>query len=321
MLNKLAYLGPQGTFCEEAAECFLKTGDWDPLPYPTMVPYPSIEAVFAAVYQEEVSAGIVPIENSWEGSVNQTLDLLAYEYDLMITGEIILPIRHNLLVRQATSIPEISKVMSHPQALAQCRRFLAASLPAAELENAASTALAAQLISMSNESLAAVGTAASARLYGLKIVAANIADQPNNETRFVVISRQEVRCTGPCKTSLVLSVRHQPGALFQALGEFSLRGINLSKIESRPAKTRMGEYMFFIDIDGHYREPLAAEAMEALKSISLNLKMLGSYVSAGKKNEPATSGEVTDLVALVEKQIAHLVSWRERLLSSFKMTK
>ncbi|MEW6661564.1 MAG: prephenate dehydratase [Bacillota bacterium] len=310
MLNKMAYLGPQGTFCEEAAGRFLKTGSWEP------VPYPSIEAVFAAVYQEEVSAGIVPIENSWEGSVNQTLDLLAYDYDLIITSEIIMPIRHNLLTRPGISLPEISRVLSHPQALAQCRRFLAANLPAAEPVSVTSTAEAARLVSISSEAWAAVGTAASAQLYGLKIGVANIADQPNNETRFVVISRQEVKCAGPYKTSLLLSISDQPGALFQALGEFSLRGINLSKIESRPAKTRMGEYLFFIDIDGHYREPQVAEAMGALKSTALNLRLLGSYTSAGKQKGPLVSGEITDLIALVEKQISHLVAWRERLLGS-----
>lgn len=310
MLNRLAYLGPAGTFCEEAAGQFLKTGSWEP------VPYPSIEAVFAAVYREEASAGIVPIENSLEGSVNQTLDLLAYDYDLIITSEIVLPIRHNLLTRPEISLLEVSRVLSHPQALAQCRRFLAAKFPAAEPVSVTSTAEAARLVSISPEPWAAVGTAASAQLYGLKIMAENIADQPNNETRFIVISRQELECSGPYKTSLLLSVSHQPGALFQALGEFSLRGINLSKIESRPAKTKIGEYLFFIDIDGHYQEPQVAEAMEALKSTALSLRMLGSYVSAGRQKGPARSGEITDLVALVEKQISHLLAWRERLLSS-----
>jgi prephenate dehydratase len=310
MPKKLAYLGPTGTFCEEAAGSYSKNGFWE------LAPCPSIEAVFTAVQKEEVSAGVVPIENSWEGSVNQTLDLLAYDYNLTINSEIILSIRHNLLTRPNTLLTEVSRVLSHPQALAQCRRFLTAKLPAAEPISVTSTAEAARIISQSLEPWAAVGTAASAHLYGLEIAAANIADQPNNETRFVVISKQEVDCAGPYKTSLLLSISHQPGALFQALGEFSLRGINLSKIESRPAKTKMGEYLFFIDIDGHYREDRVVEALESLKSSALNIRLLGSYTAAGKQKEQDCSAEITDLINLVEKQINHLLTWRERLLKS-----
>jgi len=275
--NKMAYLGPRGTFCEQAALRYLDDS-WE------FIPYPSIEAVFSAVHLGEVDSGIVPIENSCEGSVNQTLDLLAYEYDLEISGEIVLPVKHNLLARPGTETKGISRILSHPQALAQCRKYLSGNFQGLEFIDVTSTAEAARRVAESADSWAAVGTAEAARAYGLVILSPEIQDRTNNETRFITLSKENASKNRPhlhlYKTSLLLYLMNKPGALFQVLEQFYLRGINLTKIESRPAHTRIGDYLFFIDIEGHHLDSPVKSALEGLKTIAHDVQVLGSYPSA-----------------------------------------
>lgn len=274
MNSAVAYLGPCGTFCESAARQYTGT---NPV---VLVPCPSIDAVFTAVHQKKAAAGIVPIENSCEGSVNLTLDLLAYEYDVKIAGDIILPVRHNLLVRPDVKVEDVTLILSHPQALAQCRRYLLHKYPAAALTEVASTAEAARRVAESHQAWAAVGTTEAAGIYELVVAGADINDQPNNKTRFVVLSREDSAYTDGCKTSLVIQVEDQPGALFHVLKEFYLRGINLTKIESRPTRTKIGDYLFFIDIEGHRQELHIKETLRVLTSLTSVVRVLGSYPSA-----------------------------------------
>ena len=315
-MSKIAYLGPLGTFCEEAACKFTMgdTGDWE------LLPCSSILDVFASVHRGEVDIGIVPIENSCEGSVNQTLDLLANDYDLKITGEIILPIQQNLLTRSGVQIKDISRILSHPQALAQCRGYLYRKMPGAELVEVASTAEAARQVALTGGVWAAIGTSGAAEAYGLTVLVPEINDHSNNETRFVLLSRFDNDCLWNCKTSLLVYVLNQPGALSRVLGEFSLRGINLTKIESRPTRKKIGEYFFFIDIEGHRLEPKVKEALEEIKTVGQAVKVLGTYRSACeiesvKKSvfEP-TLNDLRQEIDMIDDQIIELLGRRTRMV-------
>ncbi|MEQ8200776.1 MAG: prephenate dehydratase [Syntrophomonadaceae bacterium] len=293
MKRIMAYLGPAGTFCEEAARA-VAGGEyaWE------LMPCPSIEGVMAAVDSGEAHLGIVPVENSCEGSVNLTLDLLAYEYRLEITGEVILPVRHNLLARPGVSLGDISRVLSHPQALAQCRKYLTDNLGAVDLVEISSTAEAACRVAGSEEPWAAIGTQSAAISYGLAVVRQDIQDRADNETRFISLAQANDENSRPpsgiedsraYKTSMVLSVGDRPGALFKALEQFYLYEVNMSKIESRPAKTRIGDYLFFIDVDGHQLEPHIIRALKGLQDIVSDLRLLGSYRTY--RNAPGVSGQ------------------------------
>ncbi|ACV61799.1 Prephenate dehydratase [Desulfofarcimen acetoxidans DSM 771] len=313
-INKIAYLGPIGTFCEEAACKFTmrEQVDWQLLPCGTIVD------VFNSVYRGEVDLGIVPIENSCEGSVNQTLDLLANEFDLKITGEIILPVQQNLISRQGVELTAITRVLSHPQALAQCREYLEGHLPGAEPVEIASTAEAARQVALSGEVWAAIGTAGAAAAYGLAVLVPAINDYSNNETRFVLLSRFDSDCFWDCKTSLLVYVLNQPGALSRVLGEFSLRGINLTKIESRPTRKKIGEYFFFIDIEGHRLEPKVKEALEEIRTVAQAVRVLGTYRSAVKVEtakrsvfEP-TLDDLRQEIDMIDDQIIELLGRRTR---------
>ncbi len=283
MKSRMGYLGPRCTFCEEAARRYTKEDAWE------LVPYPTIEAVFAATHRGEIGSGIVPIENSCEGAVNQTLDLLAYEYNLQICGEVVLPIKQNLLVRPDQKLSDVSRIISHPQALAQCRKYLSANFPSVELVDVTSTAEAARRVASSAEPWAAIGTQEAARAYGLMVIAPHIQDLAHNETRFIILAQRDhgddnenrSRChfQNP-KTSLILYLPNIPGALFRVLEQFYVNNINLSKIESRPAQTRIGDYLFFIDIEGHHLDANVKEALAGLKAWACDVRILGSYPSA-----------------------------------------
>lgn len=276
MKDRMAYLGPQATFCEKAALLCIDIDNCE------LIPCTSIAAVFAAIQLGEANQGIVPIENSCEGSLNQTLDLLAYEYDLKISGEIILPVQHNLLVRPGVELETISCVLSHPQALAQCRKYLSANLDDRECLEVASTAEAARRVADSPLPWASIGTAEAARSYDLAVLSPDIQDRTNNETRFITLSTSRdssgLRMPFP-KTSLLISLDNKPGALFRVLEQFHLYDINMTKIESRPAKTRIGDYLFFIDIEGHELEPRVMKALGGLQTFVYDLRVLGSYKS------------------------------------------
>lgn len=277
MKNKIGYLGPKGTFCEAAAIRCNKQGS-------ELVPYPSIESVFAAVNRSEIYAGIVPIENSCEGAVNQTLDLLAYEYSLAISGEIILPVRQNLLTRPKVKTKEISCIISHSQALAQCRQYLSINFADAELIDVTSTAEAARRVAISAEPWAAIGTQEAALTYGLAVITPDIQDNINNETRFIIITQpasvDNTVWQLNYKTSLILYLANKPGALYHTLEQFYSNNINLNKIESRPARTRIGDYLFFIDIEGHQRDSKVMNALKGLEMLVSDIKILGSYPAA-----------------------------------------
>jgi len=319
MSKEIGYLGPVGTFCELATKKYFGLGEY------TFKPCPSIQNVFASVHLGEVAMGVVPMENSCEGTVNQTIDLLAYgfscepegksgKYDVKIIGEIILPIKHSLLARPDMKLEEVSSIISHPQALAQCRYYLEKILPQANLVEVSSTAEAVKQVSQSKEPWAAIAMANTAEKYGLKILDQEVNDYTSNETRFIVISKEEQGCSTDCKTSVLINISNQPGALYQIIKEFSLRGINLTKIESRPEKTKMGQYLFFIDLDGNHIEPRIKEALDEI-NITNPIKILGSYKAAmnntGRKVEINHSlDELRGKVDIIDEQIIDLLARR-----------
>ncbi len=271
----IGYLGPRGTFTHEALEAGL-SGEYD-----EEIPYPTVPDVLFAVQSGDVEAGIVPIENSIEGSVNVTLDTLAFETDLVIERELLLPIRHRLVARPGVRREDITGIISHPQATSQCRRFLSRWFPGTPVSAANSTAEAALTVSRSEEPLAAISNELAATTYGLAILDSDLEDFKGNTTRFVVAGKNKAAPTGRDKTSIVCFIReNRPGSLLEILQEFASRGINLTRIESRPTKKVMGEYYFFMDVEGHVAEPRVAEAIGSLAGRLRELKLLGSYPAA-----------------------------------------
>lgn len=274
-MPSVGYLGPRGTFTEEALETNLP-GEFDRL-----VPFSTVPEVLLAVQAGEVDKGIVPIENSIEGSVNITLDTLTFETDLLIEREVVHPIRHCLVARPGVPIEDVMKVVSHPHATAQCRRFLSERLPDVPVTAANSTADAALTVSKASEPLAAVATELAAGLYDLSVLERDIEDYPSNLTRFVVVGKDTAPPTGSDKTSMACFIQeNRPGSLLEILQEFAGRKINLTKIESRPTKKALGEYYFFIDLEGHARDEGVAAAIDSLKGKLRELKLLGSYPAA-----------------------------------------
>mgnify|MGYP001030536932 CR=1 FL=1 len=269
---RVAFLGPRGTFCEQAARDHFHDAKL------VLEERPSIADIFRSVRVHEADHGVVPIENSNEGSVVATLDLLN-KSDLMISGEVILRIKHNLIVRPDMDLDDIVEVASHSQALAQCRRYIEENLPNVRQVETRSTAAAVKLASES-DGVAAIATELAAELYGMKILASEIEDNPENHTRFFVLGREDREPTGKDRTSVLFSVEHRPGSLHEALGALSSRMINLSKIESRPARGKPWEYIFFCDFEGHRMDEKCHEALEELQQKTINLKVLGSYPRA-----------------------------------------
>lgn len=279
MSDTIGYLGPAGTFCEKAARRYKGEGKEN------LMPYRSIREVFGAVEKGDVKSGIVPIENTYEGAVNQTLDLMTGEHNVYIAGEIIITIRQNLLTHPGVSKREIDCILSHSQALAQCREYLNTHYTGVPLLEVPSTAEAARLVATSAETWAAIATRSAAETYGLQILAADIQDQFNNATRFVVLSKKDAGYVPGCKTSLLIYVVDRPGALFKVLREFYERNINLCRIESRPARTRMGDYLFFIDIEGHRHEDRVQQALAGVTALAAVVRVLGSYPTAPPLSE------------------------------------
>jgi chorismate mutase/prephenate dehydratase len=267
---KVAFLGPQGTFTHAAA---MKQFGFSA----QLVPQKSIPAVFDEVLRGRAHYGVVPVENSTEGAVSHTLDMFM-ESEQQINAEILLEISHYLLSRTGR-FEDIKKVVSHPQPLAQCRKWLEENLPDVPLVDVGSTALAAQTAA-EDESAGAIASEMAASLYGLQIVKERIEDNPNNFTRFLVIGKKMPERSGRDKTSVMFSVKDEPGILYRMLEPFSKRGINLSKIESRPMKKKAWEYIFFLDMEGHIEDETVRAAVEELKGYCQFLKVLGSYPSA-----------------------------------------
>jgi prephenate dehydratase len=269
-MPRYAFLGPAGTFSEEAL-LTLGVADLE------AVPCGSIGDVFEAVERGKAEAGIVPIENSVEGSVPATLDALAFDTSLEIQAEIILDIHHALITAPGADLAKVTSVASHPQATGQCRRWLARNLPGRTILAANSTAEAVQQ-AIADPTVAAVGTRLAADLYGGEICEPAIEDYADNQTRFVVIGRGLRERTGRDKTSLALFMKaDRPGTLHMVLGEFVYGDINLTKIQSRPTKRQLGDYMFFIDLEGHVDDANVKTALDCLRLKMREVRILGSY--------------------------------------------
>jgi chorismate mutase/prephenate dehydratase len=267
---KVAFFGPKATFTHLAAmQQFGLSAE--------LVPQKAIPAVFEEVGKGRAKYGVVPVENSTEGMVSHTLDMFM-ESDLKINAEVLLEIHHYLLSRTGR-VEDIKKVYSHPQPIAQCRDWLAENLPNIPVVDVASTAVAAQIVS-EDYTAAAIASELAASIYDLKIVRERIEDQVNNFTRFLVIGKKLTEMSGDDKTSLMFSVKDEVGILYRMLEPFAKRGINLSKIESRPLKKKAWEYIFFLDLMGHIADPVIAEAVQELKQCCQFVKVLGSYPRA-----------------------------------------
>ncbi len=263
----VAFLGPLGTFSEEAAN-----KQFGGLSAP--IQCSSIDEVFRQVETGQANYGVVPVENSTEGAVGRTLDLLM-QTSLKICGEIELAVHHNLLSKH-DDITQIKKVYSHSQSLAQCHEWLNKSLQNTERQSVVSNAEASKISTLTQGS-AAIASKRAAELFGLNILAENIEDDPKNTTRFLVLSQHDVAVSGKDKTSLLMGTKNAPGAVLALLEPLAKHGVSLTKLESRPSKIGMWEYMFFIDIEGHYQEPKVAAALKELESRASFLKLLGSY--------------------------------------------
>ncbi len=273
--GKTGFLGPTGTWSEEAlmANTALTEEDTTPLP--------SIADVITAVAAGDVAEGIVPMENALEGSITVTLDMLAFDVEnVQIIREIDHPIHLKLIAREPLSLDEIEKVISLPHAHAQCRRFLRERLPNAEVVAANSTADAVRMVSLSDEKWAAIGSNLAATSYGCAVLEEDIEDYPGNQTRFVLLSTKPAPqdLDSAYKTSIVCTIAHdQPGSLLKILQEFAHRFVNLTKIESRPSKKGLGDYVFFIDVEGRKDDQQVAEAIKCLECKLAKVKFLGSY--------------------------------------------
>jgi prephenate dehydratase len=277
---KVAYLGPAGTFSEDALRSATAGTDVDAVPEPTVLD------AFEAVAERRVERALVPFENSTEGSVRPTLDALAFDAPgVAVVGEHDEPIHHSLIAARELPLGEVTAVLSHPQPLAQCARFIRSELPRAIARATASSAEAVREVSESEEQWAALGTASAAALYGCVVLRERVEDSPDNVTRFIWVALEgtEPEGDGPWKTSLCFSElgADHPGALVEALTEFSSRDVNLTRIESRPLRQELGRYMFFCDLDGAAGDAPVATAIEALREKAENVRVLGSYPVGG----------------------------------------
>lgn len=273
---RVAYLGPAGTFTEDALGEAAGGAELEPLRTAT------VHEAIVAVDRGEAERALVPFENSIEGSVRSTLDTLAFDVDgVTIVGEYDYRVRVHLIGSEETQLERVEAVLSHQQPLAQCARFLRATLPEVELRSVSSTAAAVRMVAESSRPWAALGGRAAAELYGCRVLVEGVEDSSDNVTRFVWIAPAgtETIGSGPWKTALVFSElgEDHPGALVEALSEFSERGINLTRIESRPLRRGLGRYMFFCDLEGAEGDPTVAEAIAALRVKAESVRLLGSY--------------------------------------------
>ena len=268
--KRLGYLGPAGTNTELACLVYDSAA--------TRVPYPSIPEVGGAVESGSVDEGVVPIENSVGGSVSITLDLLIHGSGLAIRNELVSPITHSLLVREGTRLSDIRVIYSHPQALEQCRVYVAGNLPKAEPVASLSTSAAVEEMLIADVPSAAIATERAGELYGAQILQRGIEDFSNNMTRFVVLAATDHPLTDDDKTSICFSFDDDaPGILYSVIGEFATRGINLAKIESRPTREALGRYIFLVDLEGHRDDDVVGAALREIERQTSTLKVFGSY--------------------------------------------
>jgi prephenate dehydratase len=285
---RVAYLGPPGTFSEDALRGAVGDDHVEP------IPSASVYDAVVAVREGAADRALIPFENSIEGGVTATLDTLAFDADgLTLVGEYDLPIRHCLIARDQIPLERIEVVLSHPQASAQCAHFIRENLPQAEVRAAASTAEAVRTVAESDEPWAALGTESAARLYGAAVLRSGVEDEADNITRFVWVASEEIRPSGSghWRTSLVFSElgEDHPGALVDALQAFSSRDVNLTRIESRPLRRGLGRYQFFLDIEGAAGDEPLASAISDLRSKAETVRVLGSWPIAAPPGVPGTS--------------------------------
>lgn len=277
-MTKIGYLGPEGTFSEEAGQKYKKL-----IGKGSYVPFVTIHDLLTAVDRSKIDEGIVPIENSIEGTIGIVTDMLVNDVSLKICREIVIPVKHYLLSKTKISLKKVTDVVSIPIALDQCKTFLRTKLPKAKIHFTHSTAEAARKVAADVEMFgkgtpAAIANRSAAKLYGLQVIASEINDYPDNATRFVVVSKNDHKKTGHDKTSIVFSIlKDAPGGLYRILGSFAKRRINLTKIESRPTKRTLGDYYFFVDMQGHRNDVLIADALKEVKNMASFFKILGSY--------------------------------------------
>jgi prephenate dehydratase len=308
-MTRVAYLGPPGTFTEEALLSQVDLADAE------LVAMRSMPEVLAATSAGDVDMGFVALENSIEGSVTLVLDQLVFDHELFIQREVVLTIRQNLLAPPGMTLADVTRVVSFPVASAQCRKFFAARLPDAEIVAANSTAGAVQEVAENRPpGTAALGAALAAKLSGLEVLAADVEDNPdNNQTRFVLVSRSGIPApTGHDKTSIVCFQRDDhPGSLHAILGQFTARNINLTKLESRPTKHSLGDYCFVIDLEGHVDDEVVADCLRDLRVQLATVKFLGSYPAGGehgpaiRRDAEAAWRAADEWISNLRKQVGH----------------
>lgn len=280
-MPKIGYLGPEGSFTEEALHLLLANKPELKDPTPELIPFRTIPHVLSACDKLEIDLAFVPLENSTEGQVSATMDTLGQSEQLFITNEFIHPITQCLLARKPISLSKIEQVYSHEQSLGQCRDFLERCLPHAEQITCLSNSEAARKVSALSPNCAAVGPRRAASVYQLHILQEGIQDTLLNATRFVLVGHACAEMSGgEDKTSLLVMAADKPGSLYRVLGEFNQRQINLCRIESRPSKRKLGEYIFFIDVDGYVFSSPIQDVLWALKEANIPVKLLGSYPKA-----------------------------------------
>ena len=306
-MSRVAFLGPEGTFTSQAVS--------KAVPGAKRIALPTIAEVIAAVRDGDVPLGVVPMENSIEGSVFLTLDDLAFgPPGAYIRGEVTVPIAMNLMGQRGGSLSDITTVRSQPHALAQCRQWLARNLPAAEQQAATSTAEAAREAAQADGSVAALGPLVAAERFDLEVLATDVHDHDGNTTRFVVLGPSLAPATGADKTSLVVFFgEDRPGLLLRILDEFALRGINLTKIESRPTKQALGEYCIFIDCAGHVTDARVGEALRSVHRHVADVRVLGAYPRADGDSDPPGPADSDDAYA-------EAGSWYDALVASIEGT-
>ena len=278
MVRNISYLGPAGTFTELAAQLYDSKAN--------LIPQSSFRAVYDSVNIDSDLA-VLPIENSLNGSVVDTLDLLIHDPSLIICDEVIIKIEHHFIIDPNTNVDDVKNIYSHPQALAQCRNFLSKNYPNANCIASLSTATAVQDMLKDDRNAAAIASQRAADFYGANTIKCNIEDNPNNATRFIVLSQTDHIPTQYDKTSIAFSFNEDsPGLLHLILLEFASRKINLSKIESRPSKQLLGQYVFLIDFEGHRKETYIKETLENILNQVSILKIFGSYPRYIEPNSP-----------------------------------
>lgn len=309
-MSTVAYLGPAGTFTETAAR--LIVGDDDDA---ILAPCGDVGDVLRTVERGDADRGVVPIENALEGSVTATLDALAFDADVLIHAELQIPVRLVVAGLPGTDLSKATVVRSHPVALSSCRRWLSATLPDAERSVAASTAKAAAEVAAADgdQVEVAVVNPLAAERYGLEVLARDIADRSGNATRFVAVGNHLPEPTGWDKTSMVVFIESdRPGALLKLLEIFAERDLNLTKIESRPTKSELGDYCFFLDVEGHLADERVGDALSAVKRTQRDVKLLGSYRRSGARRADAFE-RVRDDDQAYRDAASWLASWRAQI--------